>query len=380
MDLILTAEQQAFVAAIRKLARRECGTWDQRAALTDNGTVQHNPALYRRIAALGWLGAAIPTRYGGAGGGAVDMCLFLEEASYGQIPIAGFSVSMIVAGAYQRWGTESQKEDVLRAISDGSVHAIAISEPDAGSDVGAIRCRAVRDGDHYVLTGQKTWISEAHIADSILVVCRTDASGGRHDGLSMIAVPRDAAGVDIRGIDTLGGRTVNEVHLTDVRIPLTARLGAEGAGWEQLVAGLNAERLILAAVSLGLARRALDDLLAHVRDRHQFGRPVGRFQALRHRIADLATEIECCRLLVYAVARLLDTQPQTLYPLETSMAKLKASETARRVALEGIQMMGGQGYAVGSDMQRHARIALAGTIYGGTSEIQRDIIGRAFGL
>jgi alkylation response protein AidB-like acyl-CoA dehydrogenase len=196
----------------------------------------------------------------------------------------------------------------------------------------------------------------------------------------MIAVPAGTAGVEISGIDTMGGRTVNDVYFADARVPAANLVGIEGAGWTQLMAGLNLERLILAAGSLGLARRALDDVLAHVRERHQFGRPVGRFQALRHRIADLATEVECCRLLVYDVARRVAADPERVVPREASMAKLKATETARSVTLEGMQMMGGYGYADEYDMQGHVRQALAGTIYGGTSEIQREIIGRTYGL
>ncbi len=376
----LTDEQEAFVASIRDVAARECGSRAQRAALTRGGTTRHSPALYRIAAELGWVGAALPERYGGAGGGTLEMCLLLDEGTYGRLPLAGYGVSMIAAGAIERFGTEEQKATLLADIAGGAVTAVAMSEPDAGSDVGAMRCRAVRDGDDYVVDGQKTWVSEAHEAEHILLVCRMDASGAKHEGLSMIAVPAGTAGVEISGIDTMGGRTVNDVYFADARVPAANLVGIEGAGWTQLMAGLNLERLILAAGSLGLARRALDDVLAHVRERHQFGRPVGRFQALRHRIADLATEVECCRLLVYDVARRVAADPERVVPREASMAKLKATETARSVTLEGMQMMGGYGYADEYDMQGHVRQALAGTIYGGTSEIQREIIGRTYGL
>jgi alkylation response protein AidB-like acyl-CoA dehydrogenase len=148
----------------------------------------------------------------------------------------------------------------------------------------------------------------------------------------------------------------------------------------QLMSGLNYERLILAALMLGTAERAFDDLLTYVKEREQFGKPVGSFQALKHRIADLATEVECCRLLTYDVARKVDANPGAMFPREASMAKLKVTETAKRVALEGMQMMGGYGYATEYDMEGHVRTTLVSTIYGGTSEIQRDIIGRTLGL
>ena len=219
------------------------------------------------------------------------------------------SVSLIVAGAYERFGTEAQKQDMLGAIARGDVMAIAMSEPEAGSDVGALKCKAVREGDDYRITGHKTWISAAHVAERILLICRTDASGSKHEGITMLEVPANAKGVEIRGIQTMGGKEVNDVWFDDVVVPAENLLGEEGNGWMQLMAGLNVERLIIAANMLGLAQRAFDDLLAYVKERKQFGRPIGSFQVLRHRIADLATELECARLLTYDVARRVDAEP-----------------------------------------------------------------------
>lgn len=376
----MTDERQAFVEAIRDFCKREVGTREQRDALTDRGRHPHNEGLYRKMADLGWLGIAIPEAYGGSGGGLVDMCLFLEETARGMAPVGGYGVTLIVAGAYERFGTEAQKEEVLAGIVDGNVEAIAMSEPEAGSDVGSLKCRAERRNGSYVLNGQKTWISEAHLAERILVVCRTDSSGSKHEGLSMISVPRDAPGVEIRPIETMGGEVVNDVFLTDCEVPAENLLGQENAGWVQLMAGLNVERLILAALMLGTAERAFDDLLRYVKERNQFGRPIGSFQALRHRIADLATEIECCRLLTYDVAANVDKNPGAMFPREASMAKLKVTETAKKVTLEGMQMMGGYGYASEYDMEYLVRQTLVSTIYGGTSEIQREIIGKTLGL
>jgi isovaleryl-CoA dehydrogenase len=178
----------------------------------------------------------------------------------------------------------------------------------------------------------------------------------------------------------MGGEVVNDIFLADCEVPAERLLGTEGAAWMQLMAGLNVERLILAALLLGTAQRAFDDLLGYVKEREQFGRPIGSFQALKHRIADLATELECCRLLTYDVAAKVDADPSALFPREASMAKLKVTETAKRVTLEGMQMMGGYGYATEYDMEGHVRQALVSTIYGGTSEIQRDIIGKTYGL
>jgi alkylation response protein AidB-like acyl-CoA dehydrogenase len=196
----------------------------------------------------------------------------------------------------------------------------------------------------------------------------------------MISVPKDAEGLEVRGIDTMGGREVNDVFLTDCYVPEDRVLGQVDQAWMQLMAGLNQERLIIAAQLLGIAQRTFDDALAYVKERKQFGRPIGSFQALKHRIADLATELEVSRLLVYDVAQKVDEDPSRLLPREASMAKLKVTETAKKIALEGMQMMGGYGYATEYDMERHVRTTVVSTIYGGTSEIQREIISKTYGL
>jgi isovaleryl-CoA dehydrogenase len=376
----LTDEQRAFVETIRDFAQRECGTRQQRDALTDNGRDPHNQELYERIAELGWLGAAIPERYGGSGGGAVDMCLLCEEFARGQIPMGFFPVSMITAGAVGRFGSEQLKQEILGGIARGRVEAIAMSEPEAGSDVGNLSCKAERVNGGYVINGQKTWITGAHAADHILLVCRTNRTANKHEGLSMISVPTDLDGLDVHGIETMGGREVNDVFFSDCHVAQERLVGEQDQGWRQLMAGLNHERLIIAAQTLGMAQRAFDDVLAYIKERKQFGKPIGSFQALRHRVADLASEIEATRLLVYDTALKVDNNPGTLFPREASMCKLKATEVAKRATLEGMQMMGGYGYAVEYDMERQVRAAVVTTIYGGTSEIQRDIIAKTYGL
>jgi len=377
---IQSDERRAFVESIRDFARRECGTREQRDELTDHGREPHNQDIYERIAKLGWLGATIPEEYGGSGGGAVDMCLMLEETARGLIPIAFVGVSMITAGAVGRFGSEERKQELLGGIAAGRVEAIAMSEPGAGSDVGALSTRAQRSDGGYVINGQKTWITGAHAADHILLVCRTSRSEDKHQGLSMISVPSNSEGLEVRGIETMGGREVNDVFFTDCAVPADRLIGVQDNGWRQLMAGLNHERLIIAAQALGMAQRAFDDVLSYVKERSQFGRPIGSFQTLKHRIADLATEIESARLLVYDVAARSDADPEVTLPREASMAKLKATEIAKRATLEAMQMMGGYGYAVEYDMERQVRTALATTIYGGTSEIQREIIARTLGL
>jgi isovaleryl-CoA dehydrogenase len=376
----LTDEQRAFVEAIRDFARRECGTREQRDTLTEHGREPHNQELYERIAELGWLGVAIPEAYGGSGGGAVELCLLCEEFTRGLIPMGFFPISMMTARPVEGFASEELKREILGGIVRGRVEAIAMSEPEAGSDIGSLACRAERVDGGYVLNGQKTWITGAHVAAHILVVCRTKRTDDKHEGMSMISIPRGTDGLEVRGIETMGGREVNDVFLTDCYVPADRLVGEQDRAWTQLMAGLNNERLIIAAQAVGMAERALDDVLAYVKERKQFGRPIGTFQALRHRLADLATELEATRLLVYGVAAKVATNPSTMLPREASMAKLKATELAKRATLEGMQMMGGYGYAVEYDMERQVRVALVTTIYGGTSEIQREIIAKALGL
>ena len=376
----LTDEQRAFVEAIRDFARRECGTREQRDALTENGREPHNPEIYAKIAELGWLGAAIPEEYGGAGGGSVDLCLLCEEFSRGQIPMGFFPVTMMSARPVELFGSDGLKEEILPRIVAGTVYAIAMSEPEAGSDVGNVSCRAERANGGWVINGQKTWITGAHAADHILLVCRTARTGNKHEGLTMISVPREASGLEIRGIDTMGGREVNDMFFTDCHVPDDRVVGRSDHAWMQLMAGLNNERLIIAAQALGMAERAFEDVLAYVKERKQFGKTIGSFQTVAHRLAELATEIEATRHLVYGVAEAVQANPGKMLPREASMAKLKATEIAKRTALDGMQMMGGYGYATEYDMERHVRHTLATTIYGGTSEIQKEIISRSLGL
>jgi alkylation response protein AidB-like acyl-CoA dehydrogenase len=380
MDFALTDEQQDFVAAIRDFCARECGTQEQREKLTEGYELHHNFDVYRQMAELGWLGVTIPEQYGGSGGSMLDACLFMEETSRGLAPIGGYATTLIVAGATQKFGSEEQKAEILGGIASGSVEAIAMTEPESGSDVGSLTASAERVNGGFVINGQKVFISNAHISDHVLIVCRTARGESKHEGLSMIWVPREVDGMEIVPIQTMGGRETNTLYLNDVEAPAEAVLGEVDQGWTQLMAGLNVERLILAATMLGIAQRAFEDALSYAKERKQFGRSIGSFQALQHRFADLATELEAARLMTRWVATLTDEDPTRMLPKEASMVKLYVTEVAKRVTLEGMQMMGGYGYSSEYDMERLVRTSLVSTIYGGTSEIQRGIIAKTLGL
>lgn len=375
-------EQLQYAEAVRDFCRRELPDRRRRDQLTDNGRELHHQGLHQRFAEAGLLAVAIPEEYGGSGGGLVEQCLMFEELFYALAPLHGAGTSHTVAGVYNKYGSEEQKQQVLAAISAGSVMSISISEPEAGSDAANISCRAERVEGGFRITGQKTWCSDAQHATGILVVARTGRGDDRHDGLTMLSVPADAEGLTISLIPTMGGNEVNDLFFENVFVPDAAVVGQVGGAWKQLMSGLNGERLVCSAQALGSAQRAFDDLLAYVRQRRQFGRPVGTFQAVRHRIADLAMELEATRALVYDTV--LRVESGRVDPNEamrfTSMAKIKATETSKRIALEGVQLMGGYGYATEYDMEGHLRHSIAPTIYAGTNEIQREIVSASLGL
>ena len=376
----LTHEQEDFVRAIRDFCAREI-TDERLRELTGDFEDMHSDEVAKQMADLGWYGLCIDEQYGGSGGTFLDAALFLEETARGRAPLGGYAVTLIVVGALNRFGTEEQKRDLLGRVAGGGGLAIAMSEPDSGSDVASLKTRARREDGEWVLSGAKMWCSYAHKASHILIVCRSgEQNGNPHEGMSMILVPRDAEGMTLTPIPTLGGKETNEIHLDDVRVPEDALLGAEGNGWLQLMAGLNNERVILGASALGLAQRAFDDALAYAKERRQFGRPIGTFQAIQHKFADLATDLAQTRLLVRWVARMTDEDPGRMLPQEASMVKLAATELAKRCTLEGMQIMGGYGYASEYPMERYLRAAVVTTIYGGTSEIQRNIIAKTLGL
>ena len=378
-DLALSDEQQDFVRSIRDFCARECSP--ERLEQLDEGREDHHSEeIVRKMADLGWWGLTIPEEYGGSGGSFLDAVLFLEETRRGRAPIGAYDVTLIVVGALSRFGSEEQKSDLFARVSAGGCLAIAMSEPEAGSDVASLKTTARREDGQWVLNGSKMWCSYAHRASHILVVCRTEKRDSQHEGLSMVFVPRDAPGLTITPIETLGGRETSELYFEDCRVPEGGLLGTEGNGWRQLMAGLNNERVILGASALGLAQRAFDDALAYSKERRQFGQPVGTFQANQHKFAELATALAQARLLVRWVARLTDEDPGRMLAQEASMVKLATTELAKRCALDGMQMMGGYGYATEYPMESYLRAAVVMTIYGGTSEIQKNIIAKTLGL
>jgi len=380
VDHLLTGEQRDLAEVVADFCRRECGTPQRLRALTDDGALLHNQELYEAMAELGWLGLGIDPECGGSGGGVTELCLFAERAARGGAPISGLVPTSAVAAICAESGTDEQRAEILAGVASGAVHSLAISEPEAGSDAAAVTCKAVQVDEGWLLNGHKTWCSNAHFAKEIFVLARTSTERVRTDGLTLFRVPATARGLTVRPLETMGAAEVNDLYLEDCFVPASAVVGGVGKAWYAVSSGLERERLLVAAVVVGVSRRLLGQVVEHVRHRRQFGQAIGAFQAVRHRLADLACEIECAETLVVTTALLADADPELPLTREISMAKLKATEVGKQMALEAVQLMGGSAFALESGVQQPLVSALAATVYSGTSEIQREIIGASYGL
>ncbi len=375
MDFHLTDEQQLLRQAVREFAEAEIRphvrAWDE---------AQHFPAeLLPKLAALGVMGVQVPEQYGGAGMTAIDYCICLEELSRVD-PSVALSVAAhngLGPAHIAMFGTEAQKQRWLAPLARGEqLGAWALTEPGAGSDAGSTRTTAVRDGDAWVLNGTKTFITHGASADVLVVMASTDRARGTK-GISAFIVERGTPGLLAgRKEDKLGMRAseTSEVRLEQCRIPLDRLLGEEGQGFIQALQVLDAGRIGIAALSVGLAQGAFEAARQYAIGRRQFGQPIASFQAIQWKLADMATRIEAARLLTFRAAHLKDRRRRTTR--ESAMAKLFASEVAVRVADESVQIHGGYGFVKDYPAEKFFRDVKLTTIGEGTSEVQRVVIAR----
>lgn len=335
--------------------------------------------LVHEAARQGWFAVTVPEQYGGVGG-YMDMTAMLEIMGYHSTTLARFwniNVNM-VGGAIALMATDEAKQELLPALAAGKTFfAFALSENGSGSDAASLQTSGRVDGRDVIVNGTKMWISGAVQANYILTACRTAKGDGKHDGISLILIPSNAPGVAITPIDLLGGHAIRtcEVNLTDARSPMSLLVGELHRGWSQLLAVLAKERVALASVCVGAAQAALDQALEYAKERRQFGRAIASFQVIGHKLADMQTCIDASRLLVYRAARLLEEGKPC--NSEASQAKFFSADTYMRVATEGVQIMGANGYSMEYAMQRHFREAKLFQIFGGTNEIQRNIVAHA---
>ncbi|MBV7483329.1 acyl-CoA dehydrogenase family protein [Bordetella sp. BOR01] len=334
--------------------------------------------LVELIGKQGWFAVTLPEEYGGVGG-YMDMIGMLEVMGYHSSTLARYwniNVNM-VGGALVQLAPPTIKEQLLPLLSEGKTFfSFALSENGSGSDAASLKTAAVRDGDDFVVNGTKMWITGAVQANHVLLACRTDKGEGKHEGISLLLVPNPTPGMEVRPIDLLGGHMVRscEINFIDARVPATQLIGDLHSGWKQLMGVLGKERIALSAIVVGAAQSALDLALGYAKERKQFGRSIASFQTINHRLVELQTQIDCARLLAYRGASLLAAgQPCNV---ESAQAKFFAGDTYMKVALEGLQIMGANGYSMEYAMQRHFREAKVFQILGGTGEILRNIVAR----
>lgn len=375
MDLELNEEQRMVREMVRDLAQKEIGP---RAAEVDKSE-QFPAENIRKLGELGLLGLPYPERYGGGGGDTVSYAIAVEEvarACGSTALIFAAHVSLGCAPIYY-FGTEEQKKKWLPRLCSGQgLGAFGLTEPEAGSDAGSTRTVAVRDGDSYVLNGSKMWITSGAIADVVNCTAKTDPAAGTR-GISCFLVEKGTPGfVPGKNEPKMGlkGSVTSALTLENCRVPASNMLGKEGEGFRQMLVTLDGGRISIGAMALGLAQAALDQAIAYSKQRVQFGQSIAHFQAIQWMIADMATEIDAARLMVYRAAAMKDGGVR--FTKEAAMAKLYASEVAERAAFKAVQIHGGYGYSREYPVERIYRDQRLCTIGEGTSEIQRLVIAR----
>ncbi|WP_395691114.1 acyl-CoA dehydrogenase family protein [Nocardioides sp.] len=375
MDLTLSDEQQAFRELARDFLDREAvphrTQWDR--------DEQVDLAIIPKMAEIGFFGLTIPEEYGGLGGDYLTYVLGMEELGRADSALRGIvSVSSGLFGkSVLGFGTEEQKQEWLPRIASGTaLGCFGLTEPDTGSDAGNLTSRARRDGDDYVLNGQKLFITNGTWADVALVFARTSDDGPR--GVTAFLVPTDAPGFEAREIKGklgLRGQATAELFLSDVRVPASARLGEEGQGFKIAMTTLDKGRVAVAAGCVGIVQGCLESSVAYATSRTQFGRPLASFQLVQELISDMSVDADAARLLVWRCADLIDRGEP--FGTAASKAKLFASEAAVRAAGNAIQVYGGAGYVDEYPAEKYLRDARVMTLYEGTSQIQKLLIGRA---
>ena len=373
----LSDDRRRFRRTVREFVTEEIGV-DYCRERYRNREYPHE--FYDTVVAEGWLGTHVPEAYGGRGGGHLDAVLLLEGlGTYGY----DFAVPVVTTATATtnllEYGTDAQRERYLPDVLDGSCRfSVGVTEPQSGSDAAGLSTRAERQGEEYVVDGEKTYQSGAGVAGNrVHCYVRTDPDGGKYDGISALLVPVDAPGVAVEELPLVTRKAVGTYRLSfeGVRVPVEDRLGEEGDGWSIMTDHLAREHTYMAASMVGNAQTVVETALEGAADRRRFGKRVVDFQAIKHRLADMQTEVDAARLLVYHAAAELDAG--TASRRLAAEAKLKAGVVLREVSTEGMQVLGGAGFDPANDMERYWREGMSATIAGGTSEIQRSVVGNA---
>ena len=373
MDFRLTEEQELIRNNIREFARKHI---DPIAAEIDESS-RHPAELFRELAAGGWMGIPLPEAYGGSGADFLTHAVVVEEVSR-SCASTGFTLSFhagIIGTVLALFGNDEQKKKYLVPLAKGAhMGAFSLTEPQAGTDVMAIRTAAVRDGEDYVIDGAKTFVSNGPLADTYILFCWTDRAAGRK-GMSAFIVPKGIQGLHPgKHFDKMGLRSsqTSEVVFRNCRVPAANLLKQEGAGFAIAMTGFDHGRIGIAAQAVGMLQAALDESIRYSKERVQFGNPIARQQAIAWMIADMATDLSAARFLAYHAAWLKDSGLP--FGKEAAMAKLFATEKAMHHTVKAVQIHGGYGYIKGAKVERLMRDAKIAEVYEGTSEAQRMVI------
>ncbi|GAA3525097.1 acyl-CoA dehydrogenase family protein [Amycolatopsis ultiminotia] len=372
----LTEEEDAIVALVGEFVDREVKPVARELDHTDT----YPGKLIGQMKEMGIFGLAVPEQWGGAAVSAQCYAAVTEELARGWMSLAGaMGGHTVVAKLLVGFGTQQQKDEYLPRMATGEIRAtMALTEPGGGSDLQAMRTVARRDGDGFVVNGSKTWITNARRSQLVALLCKTDpAATPAHHGVSILLVEKGPGFHVSRDLPKLGYKGVESCELSfdDFRVPAEALLGdEEGAGFAQMMRGLEIGRIQVACRALGVGRAALEDALRYAQERESFGRPIWQHQSVGNYLADMATKLEAARQLVHHAARRYDSGERA--DLEAGMAKLFASETAMEVALNAVRIHGGYGYSTEFDVERYFRDAPLMIVGEGTNEIQRNVIAR----
>jgi len=378
MNFELTAEQREFQRIVHDFVDKEVRPHARHV----DETGEFNWAAVRKMGPMGMLGLQVPEAYGGAALDAICATIAIEELGWacGSTALAISAHNHLGMGPLVEFGSDALKAQWLPKLATGRgrLGCLTLTEPGAGSDLqGGVRTTAMRDGDGWVVNGAKMWATNASIADTIIVLCRTNPAGGSRS-LSQIIVPTDTPGVIIGPAEKkmgLNGSPTHAVTFDNARVPLGNLIGEEGRGLQQTLATLSKGRVSIGALALGLGQAAYERALAYAQQREAFGQPIANFQAIQFMLADAATELQAARLMLYYAAWLKDRgQP---FATQAGMAKLFATEVSERVCRNAIQIHGGYGYSREFEVERIYRDTRLMSIGEGTSEIQRLIIARA---
>lgn len=374
MDFELTPEQQMIKEAARRFAEAEIAPFAR-----ENDRQQRFPSeVIKKLGAIGFLGGPIPQEYGGSGLDYISHAIITEEIGRVDSSVrTTLSVQVSLVGlTILNWGTEEQKKRYIPRLCSGEIiGCFALTEPDAGSDAASQSTNAKPDGNRWVINGAKTWISNAGVADFVIVFAQTDKTRG-HKGITAFLIERGTKGfstTDIKGKLGLRSSNTAEIILDDCRVPEEALLGEVGDGFKIAMSALDNGRYSVAAGCVGIIQACIDACTGYAKRRKQFGKPIGSFQLVQEKIAGMVVDADAARLLVYRAGHLKNKG--VINTLEISIAKYFASEAAMRAATEAIQIHGAYGYSDEFPVERYFRDAKVATIYEGTSEIQKLIIG-----